>query len=100
MPYCEILSYRFLHIDLTSSVCTSKPLAIVFHSITIHWLINSKDENFFRYHCKYRTGYLTNSYDHEELGHMKSIHLKIKELLLEIINTVSGPLTGLKIDAK
>ena len=32
-------------------------------------LINSKDEKFFRYHSYYRTGYLTKSYCHKELGY-------------------------------
>ena len=28
MPYCEILSSSLLHMDLASSVCTSKPRAL------------------------------------------------------------------------
>ena len=47
MPYCEILSSPFLHMGLANSVCTSKPPVLnSIHSITMHWLINSKDDNF------------------------------------------------------
>ena len=70
MPYCEILSSRFLHMDLASSVCTSKLQAL--NSISQYnnvSLINSKDENFFGYHRYYRTGYLTSYCCHKELGY-------------------------------
>ena len=54
MPYCEMLSSHFLHMDLASSVCNSKSWALnsiseynnEFDSITMK--LNSKDENLFQ----------------------------------------------------
>ena len=48
MPYCEMLSSHFLHMDLASSVCNSKSRAL--NSISQYnneFVNNSKDENLF-----------------------------------------------------